>query len=56
MSEHLAKAKGALAHASSLDPADVHYQDLLVIGRVQAEIAQAEALVQIAELLAGGVS
>lgn len=48
MSEHLDKAKGALAEAAKLGPDDVTYHDLLKIASVQAAVAQADALERIA--------
>jgi hypothetical protein len=51
MGEHLDKAKAALDAARDLDPSDLTYMDLLTISRLQAEIAQAEALTEIASSL-----
>ncbi len=61
MSETLDKAKAAMEAARPLAPElpenadkkdrDLMYLDLLNIARVQAEIAQAEALERIADLL-----
>lgn len=51
MSEHLDKAKGALEDARELDPESPVYGDLLVIARVQAELATADALERIADRL-----
>ena len=57
MSEHLDKAKAALLAASEMDvelgsaTLPHAYKDLLVLARVQAEVAQADALTRIAEQL-----
>lgn len=49
MSAHLDAAKRALADASGLATTDPCYQDLLVIARVQAEVAVADALTRLAD-------
>lgn len=51
MSDSLDKAKGAIDAARELKPDDPQYVDLLTIARVQAEIAQAEALERLADRL-----
>lgn len=48
---HLEKAKGALTCASSLDPTDPKYGDMLRIATVQAQVAQAAALERLADHL-----
>lgn len=49
MSDHLDKAKAALADASGLDTTDPRYQDLLTIAHVQGTLATAEALTRLAD-------
>jgi hypothetical protein len=51
MNEHLMKAKAALADARDLDILDPQYTELLICARVQAEVAQADALERIAAVL-----
>lgn len=51
MSAHLDKAKMALTEARDLTPGvDGHYDELLIIARIQAEVAQADALERLADL------
>lgn len=47
---HLDKAKAALEAARDLDNASLAQLDLLNIAKVQAEVAQAEALTRIADV------
>lgn len=55
MTEALTKAKGALDQIREMgegyDGANVHHLDLMTLARTQAEIAQAEALTDIAKSL-----
>lgn len=51
MSDHLTKARGALEEARNHDAGSVTWTDLLGVARVQAEVAQADALERIAAAL-----
>lgn len=52
MNGHLEKAQGALAHAADLEADDPMREELLVIAKVQAEVASAEALTRLADAFA----
>lgn len=51
MDTHLDKAKGALEHAREFDNRSPQQDDLLLVARIQAEVAQADALERIAGVL-----